>query len=102
MSILHIIEKSRKKRENRLRRKVLAGIVLGAAAGLAAGILLAPKSGKETRQDFSEAISRLPDKLKEAGKLGSEKLKQVKLQLQKGQQSALSEVAASQELEYEK
>lgn len=37
------------------RRKIAMGLVLGATAGTLAGILLAPKSGKETRKDIAEA-----------------------------------------------
>ena len=56
MSIYKLIEKKKreqKKKEN-LKKAKMAGItVLGASAGALAGILLAPKSGKETRNDIS-------------------------------------------------
>ena len=45
--------KKRRKRNN--GKKVAAGVGAGLIAGAAAGILLAPKSGKETRQDIKEA-----------------------------------------------
>lgn len=34
------------------RRKLIIGAVIGAAVGLVAGILTAPKSGKNTRKDI--------------------------------------------------
>lgn len=41
--------------------KVAVGAVFGAIAGFVSGILLAPKSGKETRQDIKEAASKTKD-----------------------------------------
>lgn len=38
--------------------KVFLGTVIGAVAGFAAGILSAPKSGKETRQDIKDATNK--------------------------------------------
>ena len=34
--------------------KVVVGVAIGALAGAAAGVLLAPKSGKETREDIKK------------------------------------------------
>lgn len=39
-------------------RKIAMGTMLAAAAGYVAGILTAPKSGKETRQDIKDAASK--------------------------------------------
>ena len=39
-------------------KKIAAGAVIGAAAGLIAGVLFAPKSGKETRQDISDGAKK--------------------------------------------
>ena len=39
---------------NKITKKVLIGTALGLAAGYVAGILTAPKSGKETRQDIKD------------------------------------------------
>jgi gas vesicle protein len=39
-------------------KKVVIGVMAGLAAGYVAGILTAPKSGKETRQDIKEVTSR--------------------------------------------
>lgn len=56
MNIYKLIEKKKReqKRKENLKKAKVAGItVLGASAGALAGILLAPKSGKETRNDIS-------------------------------------------------
>ncbi|MGL4953192.1 MAG: YtxH domain-containing protein [Culicoidibacterales bacterium] len=51
------------------KKKFLVGAFLGAAAGALAGVLLAPKSGKETREDLAEKAEELktmtPEEIKE-------------------------------------
>ncbi|MGL6057851.1 MAG: YtxH domain-containing protein [Culicoidibacterales bacterium] len=51
------------------KKKFLVGAFLGAAAGAVAGVLLAPKSGKETREDLAEKAEELktmtPEEIKE-------------------------------------
>jgi gas vesicle protein len=42
--------------------KVALGAIIGAAAGVIAGILTAPKSGKETRADIKQKAAELKDK----------------------------------------
>jgi gas vesicle protein len=57
-----LIEKRRKERKRAARRKTVKntaiGAGVGAAVGLAAGVLLAPKSGKETREDIVDNTKR--------------------------------------------
>jgi|GEM_PF-518903 len=52
--------------------KVTAGLVVGAAAGFAAGVLFAPKTGKETREEVKDASL----KFKEEANNYTEDLKQ--------------------------
>lgn len=40
---------------------VAAGIVAGSAIGIVTGLLLAPKSGKELRQDISDKAENVKD-----------------------------------------
>jgi gas vesicle protein len=40
----------------------MSGLTVGALAGVAAGVLLAPKSGKETREDIKKLAVDLSDK----------------------------------------
>lgn len=58
-------------------KKIAAGVVVGAISGIIAGVLLAPKKGKEIRKDFkriSEKIGKdVAEKAGEVGKLTEEK-----------------------------
>ena len=47
---------------------VLAGIGIGVLVGAVAGLLLAPKSGEETRDDLSKALGDLSEKVTDLGK----------------------------------
>lgn len=47
--------------------KFILGAVLGVAVGAIAGVLFAPKSGKETRHDIAEGAKKASNKAKEAG-----------------------------------
>lgn len=68
MSIYKLIEKKKKeqKRKENLKKAKIAGVtILGASAGAVAGILLAPKSGKETRNDILEKTKEVKKDLTE-------------------------------------
>lgn len=45
-------------------KNLIGGLLAGAAIGVAIGILLAPKSGAETREDISKGSRKLTDSLK--------------------------------------
>jgi gas vesicle protein len=47
---------------------VLAGIGIGVLVGAVAGLLLAPKSGEETRDDLGKSLNDLSDKVSELGR----------------------------------
>jgi gas vesicle protein len=47
------------------KKTLIEGIAVGAVAGAIAGILLAPKSGKETRDDVKAELVEVKDKLVE-------------------------------------
>lgn len=69
MSIKKLISENKKRKERIARKKAVKNAALGAAAGAvvggALGILLAPKSGKETREEISEGVKNLAEKAKE-------------------------------------
>lgn len=44
------------------------GVGIGALIGVVAGVLTAPKSGKETREDIKQKSGELKDKAVESGK----------------------------------
>ncbi len=54
---------------------LLTGIVIGAIVGTAAGILLAPESGEETRKKIAEKTSGLKEDLESKFQDISEKIK---------------------------
>ena len=63
------------------QKEFLKGAAIGTAAGAIAGILLAPKSGKETRKDIAKWVHKMKDEiaveLEKAGDFTKEKYQQV-------------------------
>lgn len=53
--------------------KVLLGVLAGAAAGVITGILIAPSSGKDTRDNISSKTDELLDNVKQILKKQKEK-----------------------------
>lgn len=53
--------------------KVLLGVLAGAAAGVITGILIAPTSGKDTRENISSKTDELLDNVKQILKTQKEK-----------------------------
>jgi len=53
---------------------VLAGIGIGVLVGAVAGLLLAPKSGQETRDELGKSMNDLSDKITELGRNVSQKV----------------------------
>ncbi len=47
---------------------ILAGIGVGVLVGAITGLLLAPKSGQETRDDLGKSMNDLSDKISELGR----------------------------------
>ena len=85
MSILDLIEKRKKSANQKKARKALKNTAIGAALGLTVGAvtsaLLAPKSGKETREDLTRAARELPEKAKEVLAIAKEKVEEAKEKL---------------------
>lgn len=58
-----------------------AKVIVGAGlAGLAAGLLFAPKSGKEVRQDMKKKVQELSDQANQKMEAGKDKAKDLKQQ----------------------
>ncbi len=57
---------------------VILGTLLGAAVGFAAGILLAPASGKETRETLGEKANEAKDAISDVAEKAMASLKEVK------------------------
>ncbi len=58
--------------------EIMITLTLGLAVGFLAGILLAPKSGKETRKDLIEKGEEFAEKTKEGFEVAKVKLAEVK------------------------
>ncbi len=56
---------------------VLAGIGIGVLVGAVAGLLLAPKSGQETRDELGKSVSDLSDKITDLGRQVSQRVSTV-------------------------
>lgn len=91
----------------RRNRNIAVGAVL-AAAGYVAGILTAPKSGKETRKDISQAaqkakaqaerkLKKLHSELDDLMADGKRRLKDLKASAQTGLQDALNSAGRAKE-----
>ena len=65
MSLKDLLPTSRWEREKKERKQVAIGATIGLTVGAVAGVLLAPKAGKETREDLAKSIQELPEKAKE-------------------------------------
>ena len=69
MSLLQKIEEKRnrqiKKEKNKKVAIATAGVATGAVVGTIAGVLLAPKSGKETIADVKEKSNQVKNKISE-------------------------------------
>lgn len=67
MNLTKKIEDKRKAKQRAEKVKkakiATAGVVLGAVTGAVSGVLLAPKSGKETREDIKDASQQIAEKI---------------------------------------
>lgn len=68
MKIVEMMEKKKREKAKRerikLAKKVSAGAAAGVVAGAISGILLAPKSGKETQEDIAKTAKDLGENIK--------------------------------------
>ena len=56
--------------------KIILGLLAAAAAGAAAGVLLAPEKGSDLRRKIRESVEEWADDLSELLALGQEELKE--------------------------
>ena len=57
MSLYNLIEKKRKEKRKKIVKAAVVSTVVGGGIGALSGILLAPKSGKDTRADIKEKVN---------------------------------------------
>jgi gas vesicle protein len=70
------------------------GAVIGAVAGFVTGILVAPKSGKETREDIKHGAVKAKDVTVEKAELVKEKAGQVASDVTKNTKAVVGDVEA--------
>ena len=75
-----------------VRKKMAVAATIGATVGVVAGLLLASKPGRETREELVKKIKELPDKAKELAKKTHEKLEKVKEKISEETHTMLDEV----------
>ena len=79
MLLKDLLERNKREREKAAKRKAAKNVAIGAGVGtvlgLAAGLLFAPKSGKETRQDIAENAKKAADKVSKGTKKVVENVK---------------------------
>ncbi|AEV67773.1 YtxH domain-containing protein [Acetivibrio clariflavus] len=72
MKIRDLLENRKRARRKAARKKaaknIAVGAGVGAAVGLTAGVLLAPKSGKETREELAENVKDVAEKVADSTK----------------------------------
>ena len=68
MSIYDLINKKKKKQKAKMVKTATLTAALWVTAGATAGVLFAPKSGKETRENIANKSSETKDKLVEKTK----------------------------------
>ena len=82
--------------------KLLLGLVLGAATGAVAGLLLAPASGKETRENLAEKAGELKSDLDKKFNELSKKLKDLDKESLNDFKEKFGDVKASVKEKYDK
>ena len=74
MCLLCLLLEGKIERKCVVRKKMAVAATIGAVVGGFAGVLLAPKAGKETRKDIVKNIKEMTKKVKELAKKDLEKL----------------------------
>lgn len=57
MGLYNLIEKKRKEKRKRIVKTAAVSTLVGGTIGVLSGVLLAPKSGKDTREDIKEKMN---------------------------------------------
>lgn len=88
----------KKSPKSQTAKNVAIGAGIGTAMGVAAGVLLAPKSGKETRDDITKTTKETLENVKEGLNIAKEKIEDV---VKKEKSCCCSEGTASKDREDE-
>ena len=78
MDLKDLLKKNKKKSTKKQAAKNVAiGAGIGTAVGVAAGVLLAPKSGKETRDDIAKVTKDTLENVKDGLNTAKEKIEDI-------------------------
>jgi gas vesicle protein len=75
MDLKDLFKKKSSKKQT--AKNVAIGAGIGTAVGVAAGVLLAPKSGKETREDIAKTTKQTLENVKEGLNIAKEKIEEI-------------------------
>jgi len=84
----------KKSTKKQTAKNVAIGAGIGTAVGVAAGVLLAPKSGKETREDIVNTTKQTLENVKEGLNVAKEKIEEI---VKKDKSCCCNEATASEE-----
>lgn len=79
MDLRDLLNKNKKKKSTKKQaaKNVAIGAGIGTAVGVAAGVLLAPKSGKETREDIARTTKETLENVKDGLNVAKEKIEEI-------------------------
>lgn len=92
MSFKDLLPKTKAEQEKDLRKNTAIAATIGIAVGAAAGVLLAPKAGKETRQEIAANTQEMLDKVKEFSANSQEAVVEAKEELTEEAQQLMRDV----------
>jgi len=98
MNLKDLFQK-KKPSKKQTAKNVAIGAGIGTAVGVAAGVLLAPKSGKETREDIANTTKQTLENVKEGLNVAKEKIEEL---VKKDNGCCCNEAAASEDCECNK
>ncbi|PYG88833.1 gas vesicle protein [Ruminiclostridium sufflavum DSM 19573] len=76
MNLRDLFQK-KKPSKKQTAKNVAIGAGIGTAVGVTAGVLLAPKSGKETREDISKTTKQTLENVKDGLNVAKEKIEEM-------------------------
>ena len=92
MCLLCLLLEGKIERKCVVRKKMAVAAMLGAVAGGFAGVLLAPKAGRETQKDIVKNIKALTNRAKELSNKNLEKIEVIEEKIYEETHNMLSEV----------
>ncbi len=74
---LNVFLKKRRSSKKQTAKNVAIGAGIGTAVGLAAGVLLAPKAGRETREDIVKTAKNTLETVKDGLNVAKDKIEEL-------------------------